>query len=82
MYMKQYFTLGSVHSGEVLDVFDKGANVIFKEQGLESFCPSRHSIKKDKNKIEVGENLDFEVIEFDRESNRILVSHSKTLWKI
>ena len=23
-------------------------------------------------------NLDFEVIEFDRESNRILVSHSKT----
>jgi len=72
------FTLGSVHSGEVLDVFDKGANVIFKEQGLESFCPSRHSIKKDKNKIEVGENLDFEVIEFDRESNRILVSHSKT----
>ena len=72
------FTLGSVHSGEVLNVFDKGANVIFKEQGLESFCPSRHSIKKDKNKIEVGENLDFEVIEFDRESNRILVSHSKT----
>ena len=72
------FTLGSVHSGEVLDVFDKGANVIFKEQGLESFCPSRHSIKKDKNKIEVGENLDFEVIEFNRESNRILVSHSKT----
>ena len=36
------------------------------------------TIKKDKNKIEVGENLDFEVIEFDRESNRILVSHSKT----
>ena len=72
------FTLGSVHSGEVLDVFDKGANVIFKEQGLESFCPSRHSIKKDKNKMEVGENLDFEVIEFNRESNRILVSHSKT----
>ncbi|MBH76146.1 MAG: 30S ribosomal protein S1 [Flavobacteriales bacterium] len=72
------FTLGSIHSGEVLDVFDKGANIIFKEQGLESFCPSRHSIKKDKNKIEVGENLDFEVIEFNRESNRILVSHSKT----
>lgn len=72
------FILGSVHKGEVLDVFDKGATVVFKEQGLEAFCPSRHSNKKDKNKIEVGEVLDFEVIEFNRESTRIVISHSKT----
>jgi len=72
------FTLESVHSGEVLDVFDKGSTIIFKEQGLEAFCPSRHSVKKDKNKIEAGEILDFEVIEFNRESNRIIVSHTKT----
>ena len=62
----------------MLDVFDKGSTIIFKEQGLEAFCPSRHSVKKDKNRIEKGENLDFEVIEFNRESNRIIVSHSKT----
>ena len=72
------FTLGSVHKGEVLDVFDKGSTIIFKEQGLEAFCPSRHSIKKDKNKILLGELLDFEVIEFNRDSNRIIVSHAKT----
>jgi len=72
------FTLGSVHSGEVLDVFDKGATVIFKEHGLEAFCPSRHSVKKDKNKMVTGDTLDFEVIEFNRDSNRIVVSHSKT----
>ena len=72
------FTLGSVHSGEVLDVFDKGATVIFKEHGLEAFCPSRHSVKKDKNKMATGDSLDFEVIEFNRDSNRIVVSHSKT----
>ena len=72
------FTLESVHNGEVLDVFDKGSTIIFREHGLEAFCPSRHSVKKDKNKIELGENLDFEVIEFNRESNRIIVSHSKT----
>tara|TARA_S200000501_G_scaffold373423_2_gene420493 strand:- start:485 stop:2347 length:1863 start_codon:yes stop_codon:yes gene_type:complete len=72
------FTLESVHSGEVLDVFDKGSTIIFKEQGLEAFCPSRHSVKKDKNKVEMGEILDFEVIEFNRESNRIVVSHAKT----
>ena len=72
------FTLGSVHVGEVLDVFDKGSTILFKEQGLEAFCPSRHSVRKDKNKLESGENLDFEVIEFNRDSNRIVVSHSKT----
>ena len=72
------FTLGSVHSGEVLDVFDKGATVIFKEHGLEAFCPSRHSVKKDKNKMATGDGLDFEVIEFNRDSNRIVISHSKT----
>ena len=72
------FTLGSVHKGEVLDVFDKGSTILFKEQGLEAFCPSRHSVRKDKNKLESGDNLDFEVIEFNRDSNRIVVSHSKT----
>merc|ERR1712146_457972 len=72
------FTLGSVHNGEVLDVFDKGSTILFKEQGLEAFCPSRHSVRKDKNKLESGDNLDFEVIEFNRDSNRIVVSHSKT----
>ena len=72
------FTLGSVHNGEVLDVFDKGSTIIFKEHGLEVFCPSRHSVKKDKNKIEAGELLDFEVIEFNRDTNRIIVSHAKT----
>ncbi len=71
------FTLESIHKGEVLDVFDKGATVLFKEQGLEAFCPARHSLKKDKNKIESGEVLDFEVIEFNRDSTRIVVSHSK-----
>ena len=71
------FTLGSVHNGEVLDVFDKGSTILFKEQGLEAFCPSRHSVRKDKNKLESGDNLDFEVIEFNRDSNRIVVSHSK-----
>ena len=34
--------------------------------------------RKDKNKLESGDNLDFEVIEFIRDSNRIVVSHSKT----
>ena len=57
------FTLDSVHSGEVSDVFEKGATVIFKEHGIEGFVPSRHALKKDKSRIEVGEILDFQVID-------------------
>ena len=71
------FTLDSVHSGEVSDVFEKGATVIFKEHGLEGFVPSRHALKKDKSRIEVGEILDFQVIEFNRETKRIVLSHLK-----
>ena len=34
-------------------------------------------MKKDKSRIEVGEILDFQVIEFNRETKRIVLSHLK-----
>jgi small subunit ribosomal protein S1 len=71
------FTEDSVHSGTVLSVNDKGA-VIGLPYGVEGFNPSKHLIKADKKQAQVEEVLDFKVIEFNKDSKRIVVSHART----
>src|SRR5246127_951444 len=71
------FTEGSVHKGTVLSVNDKGA-VIGLPYGVEGFNPSKHLIKADKKQAQVEEVLDFKVIEFNKDSKRIVVSHART----
>jgi small subunit ribosomal protein S1 len=71
------FTEDSQHTGTVLSVNDKGA-VIGLPYGVEGFCPSKHLIKADKKQAQVEEVLDFKVIEFNKDSKRIVVSHART----
>ena len=71
------FTEDSVHTGTVLSVNDKGA-VIGLPYGVEGFNPSKHLIKADKKQAQVEEVLDFKVIEFNKDSKRIVVSHART----
>src|SRR6201987_2456946 len=71
------FTEDSVHKGTVLSVNDKGA-VIDLPYGVEGFNPSKHLIKADKKQAQVEEVLDFKVIEFNKDSKRIVVSHART----
>ena len=67
------FTEDSLHEGEVVSVFDKGATVIFKKEGLEGYIPKRYCIKSDKTKLEVGEISEFKVLEFSKDNRRIIV---------
>ena len=71
------FTEDSQHTGTVLSVNDKGA-VIGLPYGVEGFCPSKHLIKADKKQAQVEEVLEFKVIEFNKDSKRIVVSHART----
>ena len=71
------FTEDSVHTGTVLSVNDKGA-VIGLPYGVEGFCPSKHLIKADKKQAQVEDVLEFKVIEFNKDSKRIVVSHART----
>ncbi|GGH65487.1 MAG: 30S ribosomal protein S1 [Bacteroidetes bacterium] len=71
------FTVGSVHEGNVTEVFDKGVNVMFETFGVEGFCPGRHAHKEDGSPIKVGDKLDFKVIEFSKDARRIVVSHTQ-----
>ena len=71
------FVVGSVHQGKIVNMNDKGATVILPYE-VEAFAPMRHLDKEDKSKAKNGETLDFKVIEFNKDSKKIIVSHTRT----
>lgn len=76
------FEMGSVHTGKVTEVFDKGANIFFDTFGVEGFCPTRHASKEDGSTLKVGDVVDFKVIEFNRDAKRIVVSHTQNFKEV
>ncbi len=70
------FTVDSVHEGTIMELFDKGA-VIALPYGVEGFATPRHLVKEDGTQAKVDEKLDFKVIEFNKASKRIILSHSR-----
>jgi len=70
------FAEGSEHEGEVSEVHDKGSTVIFKTEGVEGFVPGRHSEKEDGSKLAKGETVKLRVIEFNKGSRKIVLSHT------
>lgn len=71
------FTLGSVHKCTVISKNDKGASLELP-YGIEGFCSVKNLAKADNGKAEVGESLDFKVLEFSKDDRRILLSHKAT----
>nr|WP_185153879.1 30S ribosomal protein S1 [Dysgonomonas sp. 520] len=71
------FTVGSVHEGTVVEMADKGA-VVSLPYGVEGFATPKHLVKEDGTQAQVDEKLQFKVIEFNKDSKRIIVSHSRT----
>ena len=57
-------------------MLDKGA-VIQLEYGVEGFATPKHLVKEDGSQAQKGEKLQFKVIEFNKESKRIILSHSR-----
>lgn len=72
------FTVGSVHQGTIVSANDKGA-VVQLPYGVEAFCPNKHLLKADGNNAKVEETLDFKVLEFNKDSKKIIVSHRNTV---
>jgi len=68
------FTLGSVHKSTVVAKNDKGATLELP-YGIEGFAPLKQLTKEDGSVAEVGEQLDFKVIEFQKEDRKIVLSH-------
>ncbi len=71
------YTVGSVHTGKIIEMLDKGA-VVSLEKGVEGFATPKHLVKEDGTQAALGEELQFKVIEFNKDSKRIILSHSRT----
>ncbi|MBQ2497279.1 MAG: S1 RNA-binding domain-containing protein, partial [Prevotella sp.] len=63
--------------GKITEMMDKGA-VITLNEGGEGFATPKHLVKADGSQAQAGEELEFKVIEFVKETKRIILSHSRT----
>ncbi len=70
------FTIDSVHQGTIVGTSDKGV-IVALPYGVEGFAPTRHIVKEDGSAAKMDETLDFKVIEFNKESKKIVVSHTR-----
>jgi small subunit ribosomal protein S1 len=70
------FTLDSVHEGTIVSIMEKGA-VVSLQYGVEGFCPTRHLAKADGTAAKVDDKMDFKVIEFNKDSKKIILSHAR-----
>ena len=71
------YTVGSIHTGKITEILEKGA-VVSLEKGVEGFATPKHLVKEDGTQAANGEELEFKVIEFNKDSKRIILSHSRT----
>lgn len=70
------FTVDSIHEGTIIQMLDKGA-VIALPYGVEGFATPKHLVKEDGTQAQVEEKLPFKVLEFNKDSKRIILSHSR-----
>ena len=70
------YTVDSIHEGKITEMMDKGA-VISLAEGVEGFATPKHLVKEDGSQAQQGETLQFKVIEFNKDSKRIILSHSR-----
>jgi small subunit ribosomal protein S1 len=71
------YTVGSIHEGKIVELLEKGA-VVQLDENVEGFATPKHLAKEDGSQAVQGETLPFKVIEFNKDSKRIILSHSRT----
>ncbi|WP_422350738.1 30S ribosomal protein S1 [Flagellimonas sp.] len=69
------FAEGTIHKAAIAEVVDKGATINFNED-IVGFVPSRHMEKEDGKKLGKGEEVDFKIIEFNKDFKRVVASHT------
>jgi small subunit ribosomal protein S1 len=78
---EQIYTPGSIHEGKITESMDKGA-VVTLDEGGEGFATPKHLVKQDGTQAQLGDHLPFMVIEFVKDTRRIILSHSRTFEEV
>ena len=73
------FTPGSVHEGTITNFVDKGATITLP-YGIECFVGQKNLVKEDGTAVALEEKLPFKVLEFNKNSKRITISHTR-IWE-
>jgi len=71
------FAEGTIHQGTITEMKDK-SGIVALPYGVEGICPSKHLKKADGTNANIDEVLDFVVIEFNKESRKIVLSHARS----
>ena len=71
------YAVGTIHEGKITEMHEKGG-VVALEENVEGFATPKHLVKQDGTQAQAGETLQFKVIEFNKDSKRIILSHSRT----
>jgi len=70
------FASNTLHEGTITNFVDKGATVSLP-YGLEGYVSQRNLVKEDGTPAKVDEKLEFKVIEFNKITKRIVLSHTR-----
>ena len=70
------FEIGSVHKGTISEINAKGASIILP-YGVEAFATKRNLIKENEAVAVKDEELDFKIMEFNKNAKKIAVSHTQ-----
>lgn len=72
------FIIGSGHKGTLLSMNDKGG-IVELQYGVEGFVPKRHlETAAGQPKLKIGQEYDFQVIEFNKDAKKLVLSHAMT----
>ncbi len=72
-YSKE-FAVGTKHTASIDEMVDKGAIINFNED-ITAFVPKRHLEKEDGKDVKKGEEVEFQIIEFNKEFKKVVASH-------
>ncbi|MAC95420.1 MAG: 30S ribosomal protein S1 [Flavobacteriales bacterium] len=70
------FEIGSIHKGTITDLNAKGATIILP-YGVEAFATKKNLVKEDGKNAEKDEELDFKILDFNKNAKKIVVSHTQ-----
>lgn len=72
------FVLGSSHQGTLLSMNDKGG-IVELQYGVEGFVPKKHlDTASGQPKLKTGEQATYQVIEFNKDAKKLVLSHAMT----
>ncbi len=77
---EEVFKEDSIHKGTIIKKMSRGATVELP-YGIEGYVPKKGLFKENKKEAEVGDVLDFVVLEFVKDEHRIVLSHTETFEK-